>query len=204
MVNVQKTKSPFQTRDTILQATSQVILDKGIEGLTLDAVAKEAGVSKGGLLYHFPSKEALIVGTIAKLIDDHETALQQEFDRDEDPGTPGQWVRAYLRATLNYDKQALALIAPLAQAAIANPDLLKPALDLDKRWQQKLEASGFDLVEATIIQLAIDGLWLSESFNIGSLEEPLRSQVIEKLLAMTYGRGMGETMETRGQGDKGE
>ncbi|NJK47557.1 TetR/AcrR family transcriptional regulator [Candidatus Gracilibacteria bacterium] len=204
MVNVQKTKSPFQTRDTILQATSQVILDKGIEGLTLDAVAKEAGVSKGGLLYHFPSKEALIVGTIAKLIDDHETALQQEFDRDENPGTSGQWVRAYLRATLNYDKQALALIAPLAQAAIANPDLLKPALDLDKRWQQKLEASGFDLVEATIIQLAIDGLWLSESFNIGSLEEPLRSQVIEKLLAMTYGRGMGETMETRGQGDKGE
>jgi AcrR family transcriptional regulator len=186
MVNVQKTKLPFQTRDTILQATSQVILDKGIEGLTLDAVAKEAGVSKGGLLYHFPSKDALIASTIVKLVDGYQTALQQEFDRDEDPGTPGQWVRAYLRATLNYDKQALALIAPLAQAAVANPDLLEPALAIDKHWRQKLEESGFDLVEATIIQLAIDGLWFAESFNLCPPEEPLRSQVIEKLLAMTY------------------
>lgn len=208
-IDNQKTKSRMgkahaprsQTRDAILQATSQVIRDKGIEGLTLDAVAKEAGVSKGGLLYHFPSKDALIAGAISQLIDDHETALQQEFDRDETPNTPGQWIRAYIRATLNYDKQALALISPLAQAAVDNPDLLEPALAYDRRWQQKLKESNFDLVEATIIQLAIDGLWLSESFNLGAPEEPLRSQVIERLLEMTYGRGMGET---RGQGDKEE
>jgi AcrR family transcriptional regulator len=183
-----KTKSRTPTRDAILQATSQVIRDKGVEGLTLDAVAKEAGVSKGGLLYHFPSKEALIAGTIAQLINDHEIALQQEFERDKNPGKPGQWLRAYLRATLNYDKQALALFAPLAQAAVDNPDLLEPVLDHDKHWQEKLQDSGVDLIDATIIQLAIDGLWLSESFNLGGPEEPLRSQVIERLLAMTYGK----------------
>jgi AcrR family transcriptional regulator len=203
MVDAQKAKTRSQTRETILQATSKVILEKGIEGLTLDAVAKEAGVSKGGLLYHFPSKDALIAGTIAKLVDDHQTALQQEFDRDEDPGTPGQWVRAYIRATLNYSKQVLALIAPLIQAATDNPDLLEPALALDKYWQQKLEESGCDLVEATIIQLAIDGLWLAEAFNLCPPEEqPLRSQVIERLLAMTYGKEIEKTRETRGQGEK--
>ncbi|MCU0534071.1 MAG: TetR/AcrR family transcriptional regulator [Hydrococcus sp. Prado102] len=204
MVNTQKAKARSQTRETIVQATSKVILEKGLDGLTLDAVAKEAGVSKGGLLYHFPSKEALIAGTIAKLVNDHQTALQQEFDRDEDPGTPGQWVRAYIRSTLNYSKQVLALIAPLAQAAADNPDLLEPALAIDKQWQQKLEESGFDVVEATIIQLAVDGLWFAESFNLCGPEEPLRSQVIERLLAMTYGRGDGDFLRQGRQGDKEE
>ncbi|MDO8275460.1 MAG: TetR/AcrR family transcriptional regulator, partial [Serpentinimonas sp.] len=44
------------TRNALLEATNTVILRDGIAHLTLEAVAKEAGVSKGGLLYHFPSK----------------------------------------------------------------------------------------------------------------------------------------------------
>ena len=39
---------------------------KGVAKLTLEAVAKEAGVSKGGLLYHFSNKEALIEGMIVR------------------------------------------------------------------------------------------------------------------------------------------
>ena len=37
----------------------------GERSATLDTVAKRAGVSKGGLLYHFPNKEALIAATFA-------------------------------------------------------------------------------------------------------------------------------------------
>lgn len=47
-------------RSSILLAASIVVKNNGVEKLTLEAVAKEAGVSKGGLLHHFPNKEALI------------------------------------------------------------------------------------------------------------------------------------------------
>ncbi|WP_415841676.1 TetR/AcrR family transcriptional regulator, partial [Paenibacillus macerans] len=51
-------------RNAILQAAAKVARESGVEHLTLDAVAQEAGVSKGGLLYHFPNKEELISGMV--------------------------------------------------------------------------------------------------------------------------------------------
>ena len=48
-----------QSREEILEAARQVLLRKGIAGTTLDAVAKEVGVSKAALYYYFPSKDAL-------------------------------------------------------------------------------------------------------------------------------------------------
>jgi AcrR family transcriptional regulator len=48
--------------DRILDAAEELICTRGIAGFTLDGVAQEAGVSKGGLLYHFRSKDSLISG----------------------------------------------------------------------------------------------------------------------------------------------
>ena len=60
------------TRQKILAAASQIVQCKGVAKLTLEAVAKEAGVSKGGLLYHFSNKEALIEGMIVRGVEDYE------------------------------------------------------------------------------------------------------------------------------------
>ncbi|PMB02210.1 hypothetical protein CEN49_26140, partial [Fischerella thermalis CCMEE 5273] len=40
------------TREVILKSANQIVKEQGFTSLTLDAVAKHAGVSKGGLLYH--------------------------------------------------------------------------------------------------------------------------------------------------------
>jgi AcrR family transcriptional regulator len=47
-------------RDRILDAAQNLICAQGVAGFTLDAVAQAAKVSKGGLLYHFGSKDKLI------------------------------------------------------------------------------------------------------------------------------------------------
>lgn len=180
-----KSKSRSATREVLLRAASQVVIDKGVEALTLDAVAQQAGVSKGGLLYHFPNKDALIGSMVEQLIQDFETVLQTEFDQDDAPGTPGQWVRAYIRATLRFSKQTLALIARLTSIAVHSPDLLEAAKVYDQQWRQRVETSGIDPTKTTIILLATDGLWLSEVFQVSTLEEPRLTQVVETLLAMT-------------------
>ena len=45
--------------------------------MTLDVVAQAAGVSKGGLLYHFPSKESLL-GALAQALRREHGALHRE------------------------------------------------------------------------------------------------------------------------------
>jgi len=65
--------------------------------LTLDAVAREAGLSKGGLLYHFPSKNALIAGMTATLLEDFEGEVRRRSGADDEE--PGRWLRAYVLAT---------------------------------------------------------------------------------------------------------
>lgn len=179
-------KSSSLTRETLLYAATQVILEKGVEALTLDAVARQAGVSKGGLLYHFPNKNALVVGLGEQLIQDFEAALQAEFDQDDAPGTPGQWVRAYIRSTLRMSGQTLALVARLTSLIVEMPpELLKAAEAYEQRCRQRLDADGLDPTQAVIIQLAIDGLWFSEMFQLSALDETRRTQVVERLLAMT-------------------
>src|SRR2546427_12569634 len=54
-------------REAVLDAFESLLIEEGERAATLDAVAKRAGVSKGGLLYHFPSKEAMISVLLERL-----------------------------------------------------------------------------------------------------------------------------------------
>ena len=65
-------------RAALLDAAVAVIRRDGARALTLDAVAAEAGVSKGGVLYHFNTKRALIDGLLARWLDDFEARLGGE------------------------------------------------------------------------------------------------------------------------------
>jgi AcrR family transcriptional regulator len=58
----------MQTKERILEAATNVVARDGSNKLTLEAVAAEAGVSKGGLLYHFPSKRALLEGMLEVML----------------------------------------------------------------------------------------------------------------------------------------
>lgn len=53
-------------RDRILDAAVNVINRDGVRAVTFESVAAEAKLTRGGLLYHFPSREALLRG-----IDEH-------------------------------------------------------------------------------------------------------------------------------------
>ncbi|MCA4133799.1 TetR/AcrR family transcriptional regulator [Arthrobacter sp. M4] len=54
-------------KDAVLDAFEALLIEVGERAATLDAVARRAGVSKGGLLYHFPNKEALIGALLERM-----------------------------------------------------------------------------------------------------------------------------------------
>jgi len=69
-------RNPAATRQRLLDAAGDIAFEEGASSLSLDAVAARAGVSKGGLLYHFPSKNALLRAMVAE----HVARLRAELE----------------------------------------------------------------------------------------------------------------------------
>ncbi len=167
------------TRTGILDAANKIVLNKGVSALTLESAAREAGVSKGGLLYHFPNKNSLIKGMVEHLISAFESALERELLKSE-----GDWLAAYIRAsfqdTPEHDKISGALFA-----AVANePDLLKPLQERFVEWQQKSEELAPTPEIGTIIRLALDGLLISDLLEFAPLSPAARKKMLDALIEL--------------------
>jgi len=182
---MEKRGSPSK-REAVLRAASRVVAEEGVSGMTLEAVAREAGVSKGGLLYHFPSKEALIGGMIGRLIEGFEDALGRELRREEGGGG-GRWSRAYARASFTEDRWYLHVSAGLLAAVAEDPALLDPLRKGYEDGQRWAERDGIDPAIATLVRLAADGLFFAEMLGFAPPKGALRARVLEALLSLTEG-----------------
>ena len=185
----QKTTAP--TIDLILTAAERVALRDGVLRLTVEAVAREAKLSKGGVLYHFATKESLIQAMLDRLIQYCEQEMAQH---QQDDVVPGCWTRAYVRKTLApltpYPGEAAfpkskEVGAGLIVAAATNPKLLEPLRKRFRTWQRAIERDGISPTRATVVRLAVDGLWLADVLGIWSLSDKLRRQVLNELIRLT-------------------
>jgi AcrR family transcriptional regulator len=167
------------TQTEILDAACRVVLDKGVNALTLDATALEAGVSKGGLLYHFPSKDSLIEGMIERLIHAFDSALERELVK-----TDGDWLAAYLNVSFISDPHYNQLSTALFAAIANNPTLLKPLQDHFVEWQKKAEETAPSPDVGTIIRLAMDGLWVSDLMGFAPPSPAMRKKLLKVLMEM--------------------
>jgi AcrR family transcriptional regulator len=173
-----------QARDRLLDAAEAVIVRDGVANLTLDAVAREAGASKGGLLYHFPSKAALTTAIVERLA--RRCEANQALALQAEPAAPGAFTRAYLHARLeSVEPDDAPLHTALLAAAGEDPRYLEPFRQRAAAWQRRLEADGIDPVTANIVRLAAHGLALGELFKMPVAEGEMRRKVIERLLEMT-------------------
>jgi AcrR family transcriptional regulator len=188
---VKRQRSSTQTVDLILSAAERVVMRDGVMRLTIDAVARAAKLSKGGVLYHFATKETLIQAMLERLIQycEREMTAHQQHDHE-----PGSWTRAYVRKTseptLAYPGEAefprsKEVGAGLVAAATTNPQLLDPLRERFQAWQQAIETDGIEPARATVVRLAVDGLWLAELLGIWSLDGKLRQQVLDELMRLT-------------------
>jgi AcrR family transcriptional regulator len=170
------------TKDRIIEAAERVVLRDGVAHLTLEATAAEAGLSKGGVLYHFPTRDALVMGMVGTIIDEFDSDIETEM---AGLSGPGRFTRAYIRATLaptapgpdHQDRLGAALIA----AAAAEPALLAPLQSAADRWQSRLVDDGLDPATATVLRLAADGLWLCDLFGLAPPAAALRAAVAAEL-----------------------
>ncbi len=186
------------TRARILCAAEDLVIRDGVSKLTLEAAAQEAGLSKGGVLYHFPSRAALVSAMVQRFV--------VSFDADLVAygalgGKPGDFTRAYLQATLaptSAGDEAAGLIdhsesddlrerrlgGALLAGVASDPELLAPLRDRFAAWQEAVEADGLPEEVATVVRVCSDGLWLSDLFELAPVGGALRERVGKLLVSM--------------------
>ena len=113
-------RSPEDTRSLLLSAAAEMIRAKG-SSATLNDIAGHAGVSKGGLLYHFASKDELLIELAKDLLSEFRICVEAEIDPDD--REPGRFTRAYVRALLSvvHDEAAARESVALVAQLVTNP-----------------------------------------------------------------------------------
>jgi len=160
-------------RQALLEAALQVIRSSEVAQLTLERVAQEAGVSKGGLLYHFPTKEALLQGLLAHFV----ALMGAKLDAYTGEGGAGAFARAYIRATLEPQDDISHLTSAILAVMAHQPSLLQPLRAQFERWQARAEADGLPQGAGTLVRLAMDGLWFADLFDLAPPDPALRERV---------------------------
>ena len=170
------------SKENILDAAEAVVGENGPGHLSLDVVARKAGVSKGGLMYHFPTKEALLKAMLVRLLTGF--YADREKKMRSIPDGRGRLFKAGILACMDrdakMDRTGLAILA----AAAYDPDLLGPMRQANAEHAQALKASGLSLVRASIVSLASDGLMLNELLHISPYNAAERKRIKEEMMCM--------------------
>jgi AcrR family transcriptional regulator len=162
-------------RVQLLDAATAVIRRDGAAALTLDSVAAEAGVTKGGVLYHFASKRALIDGLIGRWLDEFEGRLDGE-----------DLLAAYVHAC-DLEPAQTASEFGLMAGLFEEPDVLEVVRERYTDWTARMLAGVEDPVDAWLVRLAADGLWYSDLLGIAAPRGDDRRRLIERLVALAQG-----------------
>ena len=162
-----------QSREAILEAAAQLVYELGASSLTLDATCSRAGMSKGGLLYHFRSKEDLLVALMDHRHQLMESAIHKEFENDPRPDLPGRKHRAMIRALfailLSDEPFQLAVMGGVAIQLLASGGECSRRLNESfnchhKKWQVALDEDRLSPLQSMAIHCSLDGL-ISHQFT---------------------------------------
>ncbi|MET0843562.1 MAG: TetR/AcrR family transcriptional regulator [Leifsonia flava] len=168
-------------RDRILVAYEDLLIESGERGATLDAVAARAGVSKGGLLYHFGSKDALTAGLIERLMDLAEADV--ELMRASPAGVVDYMVRTSVNVGSEFDR---ALIAAARLAQTSDPRASDALASIRTRWLDIVTDAVGDATLARAVVLISDGLYYNSALMGMGIPDPADTsdEGLDRLLAL--------------------
>ena len=168
------------SREKILDAATHLVAEIGARRLTLDAVAQRAGVSKGGLLYNFPSKSALLQGMVQRIID--EVCAEKDQLRSTISEGPNAEARLIVTVLLNMlSIKTKDLANGILAATAEDPELLAPVRSIVSQTFEELKSSSDNLDAALIGWLAVEGLSSFEMHDFSPFTKQDRKRIVSAI-----------------------
>lgn len=163
------------TRKKLLEAATSVVAREGAANLTIDGIAAESGMSKGGVLYHFPSKREILEGMLEKLLE--ESRSREEEFRQTGLSSLEAMIEAERAQSASQRATSLALLAASAE----DPSLLEPALPAIKERFDMAAQEAKDPELALILLLANEGMRFMSMLNLLPLSPRKRKSLESRL-----------------------
>lgn len=170
---------PPRARELVLDAFETLLLAEGERAATLEATAREAGVSKGGLLYHFGSKDDLVAGLLERL-----SALV-DADIERMATAPEGAVAYYLRTSVQIDPLDRALTAASRLAQGGHGEAGAALYEARRRWSDTIAPHVRDHAALDLVMLLSDGLYFNNALDRDDAERIVpRGARMEQLIAL--------------------
>ena len=172
-------------RGDLLDAAERVVLREGAVNLTIDAVAKEAQVSKGGVLYAFATKDALIDAMFVRAFAAFDAIAEGVIaDAGE---SPENRVRGHVLASREADKLVTERSIVLIVNFIRSPQYRQGATAYYRGIFDRLDVASPAGRKARLALLACEGALLLRGFDLYPLSESdwqaIHADIVELLLS---------------------
>jgi AcrR family transcriptional regulator len=170
-----------RSRSVIIQAALAIIARDGPRRLTLDAIAREAGISKGGLMHQFRSKEAVL-----KALLEYQAEYFEKFSQDYMAQLGVASAEPNLSTQIAVSREAItteqSVVSAILGAISEEPGLLSESKERDAKKLESIKAEAVDPELAILRLYAAKGLLLSALFGLCSLTDEERLRLFERLL----------------------
>src|SRR6516164_7131215 len=171
------------SRESILQAAEEIVAKRGPAHLTLETAANQAKVSKGGLFYHFRSKEALLEAMIRRSME----LLRTEHAKVAESltGERNGKLKANIIGTLRHLEGQRPVLTAVVAAIANDPKLVEPMRESFRNdFQALCKELNLRMEDVAILFLASQGLLLMELLGLSFLTPSQIRKVTQRMLQL--------------------
>jgi AcrR family transcriptional regulator len=171
------------SRESILQAAEEIVARRGPAHLTLETAASAAKVSKGGLFYHFRSKEALLEAMICRSVQLLET--EHAKVAESLTGERNGKLKANIIGTLRHLEGQRPVLTAVVAAIANDPKLVEPMRESFRNdFQTLCKELNLRMEDVAVLFLASQGLLLMELLGLSFLTPSQVRKVTQRMLQM--------------------
>lgn len=166
-------------RATMMNAMEAVVLRDGVGGLSIDAVAKEVGISKSSVVYDFRNKAGLLAAFTQSRMDTHREQIEEQ--RDGLVG-PDRSLRAAIKLSQNSPSdEETAVAMMLAAAAHTTEECHNVMRQQFTMFIGQVEGDAANLRATRLAFTALQGLKCMEYFDFHRFDPETRKQLLQDI-----------------------
>jgi len=164
-----------KARQLVLDAARRIVRERGAGNLTFDEIVQESGVTRGGITYHFATKEALLRALVEADIEQWRE-LEARYRPDNVDSQTAE-VLAEIRSHTARNEDRRRFVAGMLSALSLDRSLLDPVRE---HIAEKRQGLAWDETELRrhLLRLAAGGLFWSELLEYGVLEPGVRERLV--------------------------
>jgi AcrR family transcriptional regulator len=164
-----------KARQIVLDAARRIVRERGAGKLTFDELVHESGVTRGGITYHFATKEALLRALVESDIEQWSELERKHRPKDANEATAE--LVAYIRAHTERNEDRRRFVTGMLSAVTMDHSLLDPVRDF---MQERSAGTDWDDMQLRrhLLRLASEGLFWSEIFGCCELKPDVRKRLV--------------------------